>query len=274
MAKKTYYYHEDLKDDFGNIGHNGKALPESFTYLKRNILFKIVSFCLYYGLAFPILWGVSKIFLGVKVKNKKFLKKELKKKEGFIIYSNHCHYFDAFLSHSFIGFPKRTYVISHADPIMIPFVGMLVQLLGCLPLPNTKTNYRNFIDAMHNLLDKGKVIAIYPEGTLWPYYNGLRNIEKTSFRYAAMMKKPIIVCAETFRKSKWKNRKPRMNLILSHVIYPKKDFSIKENEEFFYEEAIKFLKKHVEQKENVGYHHYLPLSQKKNEYRKLLIRRK
>ena len=89
MAKKTYYYHEDLKDDFGNIGHNGKALPESFTYLKRNILFKIVSFCLYYGLAFPILWGVSKIFLGVKVKNKKFLKKELMKKEGFIIYSNH-----------------------------------------------------------------------------------------------------------------------------------------------------------------------------------------
>lgn len=78
-----------------------------------------------------------------------------------------------------------------------------------------------------------------------------------------MMKKPIIVCAETFRKSKWKNRKPRMNLILSHVIYPKKDFSIKENEEFFYEEAIKFLKKHVEQKENVGYHHYLPLSQRK-----------
>lgn len=263
MKRKTYYYHPDQKDDFGNVGRNNKPLKDNFKYIHRNIFYRICSGFLYYCLAFPILYIVSKINLGVKVKNKKYLKKELKKKEAVFFYSNHCHYADAYLSHVFFGVPRRTYVISHSDPVNIPFVGTLVMMLGCLPLPNSKKTFRAFNQAMKQRVEEGAMISIYPEGTLWPYYNRMRPFEKTSFKYAAMYQKPIVVCAETFRKPKiFKKGKPRMTLTLSHVIYPKEGASVEENTQYFYDEAMKFWQEHVYAEDNISYHTYLPIEEK------------
>ena len=263
MKKKTYYYHEDMQDDFGTIAHNSKPLKDNFKYIHHNIFYRFFSFIVYYIIAFPILWVVSKIVLGVKVKNKKYLRKELNKKEGVFFYSNHCHYYDAFLSHIFAGFPRRTYVLSHADPVNIPVIGTLVMMLGCLPLPNNMTNIRGFNKAMKELVNKGAMISIYPEGTLWPYYTGLRKFEKTSFKYAAMNNKPIVVCAETFRKPIFKWMKPRMNLTFSHVIRPKEGLSVNENADYFNEEAMKFWNKEVINENNYKSHVYLPIKEEK-----------
>lgn len=266
MKKKTFYYHPDMKDDFGSAGKNGKPLKDNFKYIHHNIFYRFFSWILYYILAFPILWLVSKIAFGVKVKNKKYLKKELKKKEGVFFYSNHCHCADAYLSHVFFGVPRRTYVISHSDPVNIPVVGTLVMMLGCLPLPNSKKTFRNYNAAMKERVEQGAMIAVYPEGTLWPYYNGMRPFEKTSFKYAAMYHQPIVVCAETFRKPKiFKKGKPRMTLTLSHVLYPDENLSVEENTEKFYEFAVSFWKEHVENKSNYGFHTYLPIEEKKEE---------
>ncbi len=260
MRKKIYYYHKDKKDDFGNIGHNNKPLKDNFKYVNTNIFYRFISFIFYYFLAFPILFVVSKMFLGVKVIGKKNIKKELKKNEGYFIYSNHCHYYDAFLSHMFAGFPKRTYVLSHADPANIFFIKHLVMLLGCLPLPNNKTNYKNFINAMKYRFNNNGVIAIYPEGTLWPYYNNLRPFEKTSFKYAAMLKAPIVVTAETFRKPKiFHFLKPRMTITISNVIRYDDNLSVDENATIYYQKTLKFLKEHVINDNNISYHNYIQI---------------
>lgn len=261
MRRKTYYYHADTKDDFGTLGHNDKPLKDNFKYVNKNIFYRFFSFILYYCLAFPILWLISIICLGVKVKGKKNLK-ELKKNEGYFVYSNHCHYFDAFIPHVFLGFPRRTYVFSHSDPVNIPFIGRLVMMLGCLPLPNNKTNYKNFMEAMKYRLSHHGVIAIYPEGTLWPYYTNLRKIPKASFKYAAMNKAPIVIVSETFRKPKlFKFLKPRLTLTFSKVLRPNTDYSIDENTNMYYEFALDYLKNMVVNENNVPYHNYIKISE-------------
>lgn len=263
MRRKTYYYHEDMQDDFGTAMHNNKPLKDNFCYIHRNIFFRFFSFILYYIIAFPILLLVSRICFGVRVKNKKYLRKELKKKEGVFFYSNHTHYIDAYISHVFVGFPRRTYVLSHPDVVNTPVLSTLVMMLGCLPLPNNMRNFRNFNNAMKELVNKGAMISIYPEGTLWPYYNGLRKFDKTSFKYAAMLKKPTVIASETYRKPKiLKFLKPRMTLTLSHVIYPKEEYDVNQNTEMFYETAMKFWNETL-YKDNVSYHTYLPISEKK-----------
>lgn len=262
MKKKTYYYHEDQKDDFGNLGINHKPLKDSFVYYHTHPIYRFFSAILYYGIAFPILYCISKIVLRVKVLGKKELKKQLKKKEGYLIYSNHCHYFDAFIPHVLLAFPRRTFVISHADPVNIPFIGKLVMMLGCFPLPNSLTNYKSFSNAIKKVLNDGKVVAIYPEGTLWPYYNQLRPFDKTSFKYAAMNHKPIVACAETFIPSKRKNGRPKMVLTLSSLIYPEENKTIEENTTLFYQKTCCFFKEHVLSENNFCFHEYKPIDEK------------
>lgn len=264
MKKRTFYYHEDMKDDFGNLGINHKPLKENFCYLHHNPVYRFFSTILYYCIAFPVLYCLSKLYLHVTVKGKKELKKQLKKKESYFVYSNHCHYYDAFLAHIYCGFPRRTYVISHADPVRIPIIGKLVMMLGCLPLPDCLKHYKKFTSAMKELVAKGNVIAIYPEGTLWPYYNRLRPFDKTSFKYAALHGKPIVVCAETFTKSKRKRGRPKMTLTLSSFIYPERDKTVEENTEMFYYRACEFLKEHVESPDNYGFHEYIKIEEKNN----------
>lgn len=266
MAKKqTYYYHQDKLDDFGTVGHNEKPLKDNYKYIHKNIFWRIASFILFYFIAFPILYIISKICLGVKVKNKKQFRKKLKKGEGFFIYSNHCHYFDAFLYHLFVGFPNRTYVLSHADPTNIPIVKTLIALLGCFPLPNNVKNYKNFSKAMKYVLNKGSAISIYPEGTLWPYYNGLRPMPKACFKYAAINAKPIVLVAETWRKPKFfKFLKPRLTLTISDLIRIDENKNIEQNTDFLYEKSLLFFEENVLKDDNISYHKYLPIETKEN----------
>ncbi len=259
--KKTFYYHEDKHDDFGGVGVNHKPLPDNYKYIHKNIFFRILSFILYYLIAFPILFIYAKIATGVRVHGKKRWRKSIGKKDGVFFYSNHVHYYDAFFSHVFVGVPKRVFVVSNPDPVRIPFVGVLVEMLGCLPLPNNRRNFRNYNEAMDYYLKKCAMISIYPEATLWPYYNKLRPMAKASFKYPAMYNKPIVICAETFRKPKvFKFLKPRVDLTLSEVIYPDENKTVNENMEMFYQKAMEFWMEHVELNEsNICLHNYQPI---------------
>lgn len=264
--RKVFYYSEEKNEDFGTIGHNDKPLKPDFKYIRKNVFFRFFSFILYYFLAFPILWVVSKIFLGVRFHGKKNLK-ELKKGEGYFVFANHTHYFDVFLMHVFMGVPKRTYVLSHPDPVNIPVIGTLVMMLGCLPIPSQGdyNNYKKFLRALKTRCDEEAVIAVFPEGTLWPYYNGLRPFPKSSVKYAVMNNKPIVVCAETYRNAKGIFKKPRMDVTVSHVFRPDKNKTVKENTDELYEKMIAFWEEHVLVDTNVGYYEYLPVEEKPNE---------
>ena len=52
-----------------------------------------------------------------------------------------------------VSFPRRTYIISHQDPLNIPVGGKLIKALGALPLPNDIHSYKKFSNAIKQQKD-------------------------------------------------------------------------------------------------------------------------
>ena len=258
--KKTYYYHEDEHDDFGKVGHNNKKIKTNYKYLYKNVFIRFLSFLFYYFIAFPVLYVFSRLFLLSKIENRKALK-ELKHKPYFI-YANHTHYIDAYLMQICVSFPRRTYIISHQDPLNIPVGGKLIKALGALPLPNDIHSYKKFSNAIKTVMKRKQAIVIFPEGTLWPYYTSIRKMNETSFKYPAMHNAPLVVVSETYVQRKiFKKAKPRMKLKISSPIYPDKNKSINENQHLLYDKAMAIWEENVKNKDNYSYNTYIKIDE-------------
>src|SRR5574344_1587595 len=192
MKNKTFEYTPDKTEDFGVIvEHKNYKVSSNYKYIHKNIIFRFFSFIIYYCIAIPILWTLSKISNRVKIENKNVVKQL--KDTGYFIYSNHTLWLDGFTQHVYSARPKRTIVISHPDVFMQnKLLGGFLSYLGAFPLPSDFRSAKNFLKGMEYYLDKKWCIAIYPEGTIWPYYTGQRPIRKGSFKYPRIFNKPVV----------------------------------------------------------------------------------
>ncbi len=154
-------------------------------------------------------------------------------KGGAISISNHVLPLDgAIVAQSM--FPKRVMFHSLEDNFRIPYIRHLIKMLGCIPIPNSLTARPAYIKATSEFLKEGKVIQIYPEASLWPYYNGIRKFKSGAFHFAAKNNVPIVPIAIHFRKprgfEKWLPSKN--SLVTVHIgkpIYPNNDLPFKES---------------------------------------------
>ncbi|MCD7769099.1 MAG: hypothetical protein LUH36_03135 [Oscillospiraceae bacterium] len=74
MAKKTLYYTDPLRDDFASLSMQEKPLPADYAFVKKNPLWRLVSFLIYYVLAVPLGWVIDRVVYGVRVHNRKALR--------------------------------------------------------------------------------------------------------------------------------------------------------------------------------------------------------
>ena len=115
--KKIVYYDDLLNDEFSGTHIKRKPLGNHFKYIHKNFFWKIFSYLIYYALALPILWVVSKIGWGVKVVGRKQLKKLPLK--GYFIFCNHTQIGDGFFPQCFISKLRRNYIISNDDSVSL-----------------------------------------------------------------------------------------------------------------------------------------------------------
>ena len=147
----------------------------------------------------------TKIKYKFEIVNKEALKKE--KKNGYFIYGNHTNEFiDPFFP-TFITFPKRVYVIANADNVSIPGLKTAIRMLGALPVPDNIKASKNFFKAIKYYINKNKVIAIYPEAHVWPFYTKIRNYKSVSFKYPIELDKPVYSFTTTYQKFENNKRK-------------------------------------------------------------------
>ena len=260
MKKIAYgnkrYYHDELNDDFAGTHIKAHKIPNDYRYLHTNIFFKLWSFALYYLIATPVLILLGCFTMGVRVYGRKNL---LKIKTGAITFANHCHSSDSTNMAAFICRPRRMYIISNPDAVSIPFVGHLTVALGALPLPSELKGYENFLVALETLLKRKKIIAIYPEAHIWPYYTGIRNFSATSFVYAARFNVPAVPVVSTFRKPKglFKDyRRPRIDIHVGTPIYPDPKLTNKENAKIMRDQTYAFMKRYADAPDNVALYDY------------------
>ena len=228
MISKTYYYHDEINDDFAPLNLNRPTIDEHYKYIRKNKINNFFSYILYFWIVKPILSFIA-ICMGVKVKNKKNLKPF--KHKGLFIYANHTSYIDAFVIQALVGGHKRTDIIGYSDATSIPVAKHIARACGYLPIPSTLKGSLKFMEAIEFYIKKGESILIYPEAHIWPQYTKIRPFSKTSFHYPSKLNTPIIPVVTVYRKSKI-SKNPKMTLVVGTPIYPKSDFDVNQNKTY------------------------------------------
>lgn len=219
-AKKTFYYSDNLNDDFAGTNIKTKIVDENFKYIHENIFWRAISFFLYYVVAFPLVLIFEKLFLGVKFVNRRALGKC--NLEGSFIYGNHTGFYDAFTP-NLISFPKRNMIVVGPDTVSIKGLRTIVMMLGAIPIAANLRGMCGFRKCIeyHNL--QGSNITVYPEAHIWPYYTGVRPFPDTSFYYPVKHNAPTFAFFTAYTKPKGLFsffRKANATVFVSDPIYP------------------------------------------------------
>ena len=263
-VKKTIYYEDPLNDDFAGTKIKPRPFPEKYRYVRKNPFWVLLSYFLYYVLAYPILWIVGKIWVGVKVKGRKNLR--VLRRRGVFFYGNHTQIVDAWAVQVYVAKGKRSYIVADQDAINIPGLKGFVTLLGVMPIPDN-AHREDFIKAIDYHYHHKKGIIIYPEQHIWPYSTHIRNFPDDSFTYPAKLGAPVVAICTTYRRP-WlfpNKRKPKMTMHVSSPFYPKMKKSLAERKKDLRDKVYDFMLTHSCEDENIEYIRYVKKKEEQGE---------
>ncbi len=154
-------------------------------------------------------------FLKNIIRNQKLLIKEIKGlenlnsiKDGAVITCNHFNPFDAFavetaFRKSELVKTKRLYkVIREGNYTNFPgLYGFFFRNCDTLPLSSSNKTMMEFIRATKTILQRGDVILIYPEQSLWWNYKKPKPLKPGAFKIAAKNNVPVVPIFITMKDS-------------------------------------------------------------------------
>ena len=182
------YDYQNLKED-EHVYHSWEVLDfkinNNYDYVSSNIFLNFISNILIIPIAL-ILYILDKVLFGFKIIGKE----NLTKNEGFVSISNHIHPLDCTMI-GLIYFPRRVYYPTIIKNFQIPFIRHLIRLLFAMPIPTDKNQKLRFFNQINTALKKGKIVHMYPEGSMWPYYEDVRHFKYGAFKMAVDAGVPI-----------------------------------------------------------------------------------
>jgi len=192
--------------------------------LHNGIIYKILSSLLYL-IAYPILFLITKLLLGLRIEGRENLEKV---GDEYIVVANHINTIDCAMIAISI-FPRVPYFLTLQSNLEIPIIKYIVMLLRGIPIPKNINGKKKIINTVKKLLKGGEVIGIYPEGHLIPYYDGLRKFKNGAFNLSANNQVPIVPILFTYREPdgimKMIKKKSYITLKILEPEYPKKEIS-------------------------------------------------
>ena len=206
-------------------------LDEHYPYLQKGFFFKCLR--VIYWLAITlIVFPLMRITHGLKIYGKENFKKHKKEfKNGAITVSNHVFMWDylcvlkAIRPHlSYFPAWKTNLEGSNAS---------LIRMSGGVPIPTDSIKGMvKFNRALEEVLESGKWLHFYPEGSLWFFYPDIRPLKKAVFQYTVKYNKPLLPITMSFRPRKGimklLGKKPLVDLHIGEPLYadlslPKKE---------------------------------------------------
>ena len=192
--------------------------------LHHSIIYKILSSLLYL-IAYPILFLLTKIWMGLKIEGRENLNNV---GDEYITVANHINMIDCAMITLSI-FPRIPYFLTLQSNLEIPIIKYLVMLFKGIPIPRTVAGKEKMVNTIDGLLKRGEVVGIYPEGHLIPYYDGIREFKNGAFNFAVKNQVPILPIVFTYREpegilKKFK-KKPFITLTILEPEYPKSEMS-------------------------------------------------
>ncbi|MBQ7346891.1 MAG: hypothetical protein IJW55_02960 [Clostridia bacterium] len=226
-APKTVYYSDELNDEFSGISKKTLTVDEHFPYLHQNPFWNLAAFFVYRVIMTPFAFLYGKLKFGLRIEGRRKLKEI--RGQGIFLFGNHTLMAgDAFIP-NLVTFPRRTYVVVHADNLSTKGTKNWVQMSGGLPLPTAFSGMRKFLEAMETRILQGHCIVIYPEAHIWPYYRGIRPFGSASFRYPVRFDAPVYATTTTFQKKRF-GKTPRVTVYVDGPFYPDRSIAPRERE--------------------------------------------
>ena len=171
-------------------------ISRDYKYIHHGFIFNMFSNLLYYIVAAPILWVLTKIVFDLTIEGKENLENIATSK---ITVCNHVNTLDCAIM-GLVNFPKKLYFTSLETNFQIPIVRHLIKLLNAIPIPTKSSCKKDFIKTINELLQNGETVHFYPEASLWPYYKKIRKFKNGAFDFAVKNRVPIVPCVIQYRK--------------------------------------------------------------------------
>lgn len=206
----------------------------NYPYLDKSLGYKLLR-CIYWLLVTVIVFPLMRITHGLRIYGKENLKKhKAELKGGAITISNHVFYWDYLAVLKAIR-PRLAYFPAWKTNFEGSNAG-LIRMSGGIPIPDNDLRAMvKFNRAIEEVLESGKWLHFYPEGSMWLFYPDIRPLKKAVFSYAVKFDKPIVPITMSFRPRKGImnlfSKKPRVDLHIGEPLYYNKDLPKREAEE-------------------------------------------
>ena len=220
------------------------TLDKDYEYMPRGFLFRVKRFfvaVLLHLIVFPIMHLTH----GLRIYGRKNLKKHKEQlKNGAITVSNHVFMWDylcvlkAIRPHiSYFPAWKRNFE-SGFQPLM--------RIIGGIPIPEGDIHAMiSFKKGIDEVVESGRWLHVYPEGSLWYFYPDIRPLKPAAFRYAVKYDKPLIPISMSFRPRKGIRRifgkGPFVDLHVAEPLYADKTLSPSDAAEELRREAYRIM---------------------------------
>ena len=182
------------------------VFDENYPYIDNSFVFKFKRLFVRLGLRL-IVFPFCRIKLGLKIEGREKLKRNKHIiDKGVISCCNHVHMWDYICIMKAIR-PKMPYFLSWKDNITGESGG-LVRLVGGIPIPDDNLKgMRKYNETIEDLLNNGGWLHIYPEGSMWEYYDHIRPFKRGLAYMAIKYDKPILPLGIKYRKASFIARK-------------------------------------------------------------------
>jgi 1-acyl-sn-glycerol-3-phosphate acyltransferase len=175
----------------------------------------------YSGIVIPLLVLIDGCLFGLKIKNRKLLKKI--RGTGAVAICNHIHEMDCTMCAVAFGIRKLLFV-SQPSNFSLAVAGFFVDILGSVPTPSTPKEIQSFMYTLSKHLRKRQAVLFYPEGERQNYAEGLREFQRGPFYLAIDAQVPVLPMKIVYRDPdgllKFFKKKPCLTLIIGEPLYP------------------------------------------------------
>lgn len=177
------------------------VLDESYPYLPCGVGYRLLR-ALYWLALNLLVFPITRLSHGLRIYGKENLKKHKKAlKNGAITISNHVFMWDYLCVLKAIR-PHLAYFPAWKTNLEGPN-GPLIRWSGGIPVPTDHMHAMiHFNKAIEQVLQEGKWLHFFPEGSLWFFYPDIRPLKKAVFQYAVRYDKPVIPITMSFRPRK------------------------------------------------------------------------
>ena len=206
-------------------------LDKDYAYMPQGAWFRIKRALVAMALHL-VVFPLTRLTHGLKIYGRRNLKKHKNElKDGAITVSNHVFMWDYLCVLKAIR-PHISYFPAWKQNFESGF-SPFMRILGGMPIPEGDIHaMMAFKKAMDNVVESGKWLHVFAEGSLWYFYPDIRPLKPAVFMYAAKYRKPLIPVSMSFRPRKgWRKifgKGPFVDLHISEPIYANEQLPIRE----------------------------------------------